>query len=86
MDYTPISTRRVILAFAVTGFVALAPALFLVLQSRHPGPLSLFADDDGGYRGLVLGAGSVVVTASLVGALMLLAAIGRRVLRRPSRA
>jgi hypothetical protein len=86
MDYTPISTRRVLFAFAATGFVALVPALFLVLQSRHSGPLSLLTDDDGSYGGIVLGAGSVVLTASLIGALMLLVAIGRRMMRRPSRA
>jgi hypothetical protein len=86
MDYTPISTRRVLLAFALTGFVALVPALYLLLQSETGGPLSLFSDADGGYRGLVLGAGSVVLTAFLIGALMLTVAIGRRMVRRPTRA
>ncbi|WP_332666611.1 hypothetical protein [Aeromicrobium sp.] len=86
MDYTPISTRRVLFAFAATGFVALVPALFLLLQSGHSGVLPLLADDDGRYRGVVLGAGSVILTASLIGSLMLLAAIGRRMLRLPSSA
>ena len=86
MDYTPISTRRVLLAFAFTAFVALVPALFFILQSGGGGPLGRFADADGGYRELVLGAGSVVLTAFLIGALMLTVALGRRVVRRPSRA
>lgn len=86
MDYTPISTRRVLLAFAVTAFVALVPALFLLLQTGHGGPLSIFADADGGYRGLMLGVGSVVLTALVICALMLAVAIGRRMIWRPTRA
>jgi ascorbate-specific PTS system EIIC-type component UlaA len=86
MDYTPISTRRVLLAFAFTAFVALVPVLYFLLQSGHGGPLSIFADADGGYRGLVLGAGSVALTTSLIGAPMLMVAVGRRMVRRPSRA
>jgi hypothetical protein len=86
MDYTPISTRRVLLAFAFTAFVALVPALFFLLQSGGGGPLGHLAETDGGYRDLVLGAGSVVLTASLIGALMLTVALGRRMVRRPTRA
>lgn len=86
MDYTPISTRRVLAAFAITGFVAFLPALFLLLQSRPTGPLSILVGPEGGYRGLVLGAGSVVLTASVTGALVLAVAIGRRMVRRPTRA
>jgi len=86
MDYTPISTRRVLLAFAFTAFVALAPALFLLLQSGDGAPLGRLGHADGGYRGLVLGAGSVVLTAFLIGALMLTVALGRRIVRRPTRA
>ena len=86
MDYTPISTSRVLVAFACTAFVALLPPLFMWLQSGHDGPLAMLADTDGGYRGLVLGAGSVALTASLIGALMLAVALGRRMVRRPSRA
>lgn len=86
MDYTPISTRRVLVAFALTGFVALLPLLFVVLQTRHSGPWPMLSDGNGGYRGVVLGIGSVVMTAVLIGALMLLVAIGRRMVRRPSRA
>ncbi|MEJ7635969.1 hypothetical protein [Aeromicrobium sp.] len=85
MDYTPISTRRVLVAFALTAFVALLPVFYVLLQSGHA-PLSYFVDADGGYGGLVLGAGSVVLTASLIGALMLTVAVGRRMVRRPSRA
>lgn len=83
MDYTPISTRRVLMAFALTAFVALVPALFLLLQS---GPLSGRGDAGGAYRALLLGAGSVVLTAFLIGAFMLTVAIGRRMIWRPSRA
>lgn len=86
MDYTPISMRRVLVAFALTAFVALVPALYFVLQSVQLGPLSVFADADGGYRGLVLGVWSVVLTAAMVGALTLTVVAGRRVVRRPSRA
>ncbi len=86
MDYTPISTRRVLLAFAFTAFVALVPALFLVLQSGDGGPLGRLGGIEGGYRGFVLGAGSVVLTAFLIGALMLTVALGRRIVRRPTRA
>lgn len=86
MDYTPISTRRVLLAFAFTAFAALAPALFFLMQSGAGGPLGRLADADGGYRELVLGAGSAVLTASLIGALVLAVTLGRRMIRRPTRA
>ena len=86
MDYTPISTRRVLLAFAFTAFAALAPALFFLLQSGAGGPLGRLSDSDGGYREIVLGAGSAVFTACLIGALMLTVAFGRRMVRRPTRA
>lgn len=86
MDYTPISMRRVLVAFASTAFVALVPALYFVLQSGQAGPLSAFADADGSYHGLVLGTSSVVLTAAMIGALMLTVAVGRRMVRRPTRA
>lgn len=86
MDYTPISTRRVLIAFALTAFVALVPLLYLVLQSGNVAPLSVLADADGGYRGLVLGMWSAVLTASMIGVLMLTVAAGRRMVRRPTRA
>lgn len=86
MDYTPISTRRVLLAFAITAFVALVPALFILLQSGGGGPLRGLGRADGGYRGLVLGTGSVVLTALLIGAFMLTVTLGRRIVRRPTRA
>ena len=85
MDYTPISMRRVLLAFAFTAFVALVPVLFVVLRSGA-GPLASARDAEGGYRDLVLGAGSVMLTALLIGALMLTVALGRRMVRRPTRA
>ncbi|MEV7398573.1 hypothetical protein [Aeromicrobium sp. NPDC092404] len=86
MDYTPISARRVLLAFAFTAFVALAPALFFFLQSGASAPLDRVTNADGGYRELVLGTGSAVLTASLIGVLMLTVALGRRMVRRPTRA
>lgn len=86
MDYTPISARRVLAAFGITAFVALLPALYVGLRSRHTGPLALLTGNEDGYRGVVLGAGSVVLTALLIGACMLTVAIGRRMVRRPSRA
>jgi hypothetical protein len=85
MDYTPISTRRVLVAFALTAFVALLPALYFALQAEPGGPLSL-ADENGSFRGVVLGAVSAVLAASLIGGLLLTVAIARRMIRRPSRA
>ena len=73
-------------AFACTAFVAVLPVLFLVIRSSGVGPVGAGPDTDGGYGGLMLGAGSVVATALLVAACMLTVAIGRRVVRRPSRA
>ena len=86
MDYTPISTRRVLLAFAFTAIVAVVPVLFVLLDSRSNGTHSLIPDTEGDYRGLVLGAGSLVLTVFLIGAPMLMVAIGRRIVRRPTRA
>ena len=86
MEYTPISARRVLLAFTLTAFVALVPVLFLLLQSGRGGPFSALADTDDGYRGVMLGLGSVLLTAFLIGALMFTVAIGRRVIWRPTRA
>jgi hypothetical protein len=75
MDYTPISTSRVLAAFALTAFVALVPILFFVLQSGA-----------GIHDQIVVGVGSAALTAVLIGALMLTVALGRRMVRRPSRA
>ena len=86
MDYTPISTRRVLLAFAFTAFTAFVPAFFVLLQSGHVGPLSLFVDTHGSYRGILLGAGSAILTVAMICGLMLAVVVGRRVVRRPSRA
>jgi hypothetical protein len=74
MDYTPISTRRVLLAFALTTFVALLPALYFAL------------DKGGATRGVLLLAGSVALTAAVIGAPVLAVSIGRRLVRRPARA
>lgn len=74
MDYTPISTRRVLLAFALTVFVALLPALYFVF------------DQGGVTRGVLLLAGSVALTATVIGASVLAVSIGRRLVRRPARA
>ena len=86
MDYTPISARRVLLAFAFTAFVAVVPALFLALQSGTGGPLLSLTDSAGRYQDIVLAAESAVLTASLIGVLMLTVTLGRRMVRRPTRA
>lgn len=86
MDYTPISTRRVLVAFAFTAFVALVPAFYLFLQRGSDGPLTVFANADGSSRDLLLVLGSVALTAGMIGALVLLMSIGRRLVRRPARA
>jgi len=74
MDYTPISTRRVLVAFALTMFVALLPVLYFAL------------DQGGAIRGALLLAGSVALTAAVIGAPVLVVSIGRRLVRRPARA
>ena len=86
MDYTPISARRVLLGFSVTAFLALVPLLFIFLESNSL-PVDLLADADanGGYGGLVLGYGSVIITMMLVGLAALTITIAGRVVRRPSR-
>jgi hypothetical protein len=86
MDYTPISTRRVLLAFALTVFVALLPAFYFALQQGSAGPLSAFADTDGATRGTLLLASSMMLTAALIGAPVLFVSIARRLVRRPARA
>jgi hypothetical protein len=74
MDYTPISTRRVLMAFALTVFVALLPVLYFAL------------DQGGATRGVLLLGGSVALTAAVIAAPVLLVSIGRRLVRRPARA
>lgn len=86
MDYTPISARRVLMAFGLTAFVAVLPALFCLLQAGHTGPMSFLDEAGSGYRGLVLGAGSVILTMLVIAALMLVVVVGQRMVRRPSRA
>lgn len=85
MDSTPISARRVVLGFALTAFVALLPVLFLLLESGSV-PWASMSSAAGGYRGLLIGAGSVVAAALLIGAASIMVLVGRRVVRRPSRA
>lgn len=85
MDYTPISARRVVVGFSLTAFVALAPLLFLFLSSS-PSPVGAATDGVDGYRGLVLGAGSLVLVMLLIALVTLAIITARRVVRRPSRA
>ncbi len=85
MDYTPISARRVVIGFSMTGFVALLPLLFLVLETR-PLPAGLVADSGGVVGALVLGLVSVVLTTAVVALIALTVVTARRAARRPSRA
>lgn len=82
MDYTLISSRRVLLAFALTALVALSPALFIFLQT---GPIDFLGGTHGGYRGIVLGAETVALALVLIGLFSVAVLFGRRVVRRPSR-
>ena len=86
MDYTPITARRVLVAFSFTVFVALLPVFYLVLERGSAGPLSVFSSPDGHSRDTLLVVGSVVLTAAVMGALVLVMLIARRVARRPARA
>ncbi|MCW2750046.1 MAG: hypothetical protein JWR83_1156 [Aeromicrobium sp.] len=81
MDYTHISARRVLMAFALTAFVALTPVVFLFLKS---GPIG-FLGTHGGYRGVVLGVETVALALVLIGLLSTAVLFGRRVVRRPTR-
>ena len=82
MDYTPISARRVLLGFGLTGFVALLPVVFIVLHSGTT-PWKFAAGADGSYRGLVVTT-VLMLTLALVTWLVSLAVT--RLSRRPSRA
>lgn len=84
MDYTPISTRRVLLGFGFTAVIALLPILFVLLRVDGA-PVGTLIDAVGGYRGLVLGAGSIITTL-LVGLVTAVVVVARRVVRRPTRA
>ena len=83
MDYTPISVRRVLLAFAITVLVAIGPVLTLGLGDISSVLSSITSIDC--YGGLVLGLGSIAVAAALIGLTWLAFAFGRRADRRPSR-
>jgi hypothetical protein len=85
MDYTPISTRRVLVAFTFTVFVALLPVFYLVLHGGADS-LPLVGAGDGPSGDLLLAVGSAVLTAALIGVSTLVVAIGRRLVRRPARA
>ncbi|MGA8988771.1 MAG: hypothetical protein WB461_12195 [Aeromicrobium sp.] len=76
---------RVRSAFALTGFVAVLPPLFWWLQSGYGVPLSGL-DGTGAYRGLLIGAGSVALTALLIGVLVLVVLLRRRMARPSIRA
>lgn len=85
MDYTPISARRILLGFAFTAFIAILPLLVVYLR-QHTLPVDVFPDTDGGYRGVVLGIGSVVSAMTLVALATATVLTARRMARRPSRA
>ena len=85
MDETPISARRVVLGFALSGGVALLPVLVLLVQAVAL-PSGLLADAAGVDRVLLLGVGSVVLTMALVGLAAVTVTSALRLIRRPSRA
>jgi hypothetical protein len=82
MDYTPISVHRVLVAFAITAFVAVTPVLFIFLQTSG---VHLFGGTRGGYGGFVLGVETVALAMVLFGLLSGAVVLGRRVVRRPFR-
>lgn len=84
MDYTPISARRVLLGFAFTGFIALLPALYVLLQSDRTPPF--VTDASGFYRAAGLMIGSVLLTAGLIALFVLLVSLARRAARPPTNA
>jgi len=84
MDYTPISARRVLMAFGLTLVVGLAPVLAIALIHNATFVSALSAPN--GYGGLVLGLGGIALAVSLTGLTWLAVAVGRRVVRWPSRA
>jgi hypothetical protein len=86
MDYTPISARRVLLAFGLTLVVALLPVAFLVLHGGSDGSTSVNAQSDRSPRDMLLVVGSAVLIAAMIGVLVLVISIGRRLARRPARA
>ena len=85
MDYTPISARRVVMGFSMTGVVALLPLLFLFLETR-PLPAGPVAGSGGVWGALVLGLVTVVLATTVVALIALTVVTARRAVRRPSRA
>ncbi len=83
MDYTPISPIRMLLAFALTIAVGIAPVFAIALHGKLPGSIAGALGD--GYGGLVLGLGSIAVAVTLIGFTWLTVVLGRRVTGRPSR-
>jgi hypothetical protein len=83
MDYTPISMRRVLVAFGLTAFVALLPVGLLIVKMGADGPLAPIAAADGSPRDMLLVLGSI---AASIGVFVLVILTGRRVMRRPARA
>ncbi|WP_332644930.1 hypothetical protein [Aeromicrobium sp.] len=81
MDYTPIGVGRVLVAFALTIVVALLPVA-AVLMNHSPATIST----PGGYGGLVLGLGIVLLVTALIGLSRLTVAAKRRPVGRPSQA
>lgn len=81
MDYTPIGIGRVLLAFALTIVVGVAPLLAVALNGHS----STFSAS-GGYGGFVLGLGSLTLVLALIGLARLAVAARRRVVGRPSQA
>ena len=84
MDYTPISTGRVLMAFALTVFAGVLPIVVIVLRGTTS--VSNAWSVVGGYSELVLGLGALAVVVALLGLAWLAGAFGRRPVRRPSRA
>lgn len=81
MDYTPIHVRRVLMSFAVTVLVALLPAVIGFVRS---GVASRLVHKTLDGLGLTSGTGLALVLA--LGLVSSTVYIGRRLVRRPSRA
>jgi hypothetical protein len=82
MDYTPVTAHRVLVAFTATVFVALMPALFMILQSE---PVGFLGGPHGGYRGVVLGVETLALALVLLILLVAAISLGRKLVRRPFR-
>ncbi len=70
----------------LTSCVALLPVAFLVLHGGSGGSTSVNAQSDRSPRDMLLVVGSAVLMAAMIGVLVLVISIGRRLARRPARA